>query len=765
MDTKKTATSAKEPLLAVILRWMLYATTLIPLVIWQDYISPFHFGKALTLRVMVEIMFVIYAIVVLRDRSYLPKATPIFITTCLFFVAYAISTLFSFDAFTSVWGTLERMGGLYSLAHLALFFVMLSGIMKTYEHWTMLLKFSVVVSLISAGYGFLQKTNLEWVLGSGGRSKIFGTLGNPALFAGYMLTSLFLSLGLAFTEWKKSGFLKYLWLGIALIGSLSVLMSGVRGSVIALFVGWFIVLMCIGYLTKMKRIVQGGVAIATIVALSFVMIQIFKDTDFVKKSQYLARYSDFSFSSYTIQTRTWTWTSGLQGWLESPRAMFVGFGPENFQIPFVMHFNPNHFRGPGSETLFDRAHNMFIEVLVTMGIIGFIVYIAMFSSIAQQMFNFIREKYNQRKSSKISFDDPNLIWPFMIIAIIIAYCIHNFFIFDTTANYLAILVAIGFASYLSIKNQNQDEIRKPITSDYIAISVAVVLIVISSYSIYTFNVLPARANYMTTRAMISNWTGNTSEAFKQFKEAIEMNTPFTPDLLPKLTQALMERYSSGEIQKEALEPLEYALKKHIELSKERPYDNLNPLYAARMAVILGRIQGAEKYNDIALQLAQHALSIAPKFVRTYYEVGQIYLNKGDKENALQAFRQAAELSPTAGIGYWYVGNVLLDLGRRDEGVASIKKSADLGYAPKNEEYLRLANLFIKNKDDANALRIYEAILQREPNNAQIRATIAAGYVQLKQSEKALEQLRAIIKIDPKLQSDVEAYAKSVGLKL
>lgn len=764
MDIQKTNTNVKESVLAVILRWLLYSVTLIPLVIWQDYVSPFHFGKALTMRVAIEMLFILYTILVLRDRSYAPKATPIFITTILFFVAYAVSTLFSFDAFTSMWGTLERMGGLYSLLHLALFFVMLSGVMKTTDHWLTLVKFSVVVSLVSAFYGFLQKTNLEWVLGSGGRTKIFGTIGNPALFAGYMLTSLFLSAGLFFTEWRKSG-LKYLWLAISLVGSLAVLMSGVRGSVIALFVGWFLILMGIGYLTKMKRIVQGGIGIAVIVAVAFISIQLFKDTDFVKKSQYLARYADFSFSSYTIQTRTWTWTSGLQGWIETPRAMFIGFGPENFQIPFVMHFNPNHFRGPGSETLFDRAHNMFIEVLVTMGIVGFIIYIAMFSTIIHQMFGFIKEKMAQRKSTKLNFDDPHVVWPLIVVAIILAYCIHNFFIFDTTANYIAILVAIGFASFMSIKKTDEPASRKPLISDFVLIPIVAGMIAVSIYSIYTFNVLPARANYMTTRAMITNWTGNVVEAFKGFEAAIDMNTPYSPDLLPKMTQVLMERYSGGEIPKEVLPHLEYAFKKHVELSKNRPFDNLNPLYAARMAVILGRIQGAEKYNDIALQLVQHALQIAPKFVRSYYELGQVYLNKGDKENALGAFKQAAELSPTAGIGYWYVGNVLMDLGRRDEGLASIKKSAELGYAPKNEEYLRLANLFIKNKDDANALRIYEAVLEREPNNTQMRATIAAGYVQLKKLDKALEQLRAIIKIDPKLQPDVEAYAKSVGLKL
>lgn len=765
-DIKKSSAmnSDKESILAIVLRWAVYGISLIPLVVWQDYVSPFHFGKSLTLRVMVEIMFVFYAFLVLRDRSYLPKATPIFIISILFFVAYGISTIFSFDVASSLWGTLERMGGLYSLIHIALFFVMLCGLMKTTEHWKRMLQFSVVVSLLSAFYGFLQKTNLESVLGSGGRTKIFGTLGNPALFAGYMLTSLYLAAGLALSDWKR-GAIKYLWIAIALINSLAVLMSGVRGSVIALFVGWFILLMGIGYLSKTKIVTRTGWAIVALVMLAFFSIQIFKDTDFVKKSQYLARYADFSFSSYTIQTRTWTWTSGLQGWMETPRAMFIGFGPENFQIPFVRHFNPNHFKGPGSETLFDRAHNMFIEVLVTMGIIGFIIYIAMFSAIVQQMTSFLKEKFNERKNSKINFDDPYVVWPLVMISIIVTYCIHNFFIFDTTANYIAIFTAIGYASFISLPKGDSDKSRKSIAPSYVAFGVSALLAIFSAYSIYLFNVLPAQANYKTTRAMVANWTGNVEDSFTQFREAIEANTPYSPDLLPKLTQVLMERYSGGNIPKEALPILEFAFKQHVELARSKPYDNLNALYAARMAVILGRIQGGEKYNDIALQLVQLSLNVAPKFVRSYYELGQVYLNKGDKENALKAFQQAAELSPTAGIGYWYVGNVLLDLGRRDEAVASIKKSADLGHAPKTEEYVRLASLFIKNKDYTNAVRIYDALLEKDSNNTQLRATIASGYADMKNLPKALEQLRAIIQIDPKLRPDVEDFANKIGVRL
>src|SRR3989338_7555313 len=117
--------SVQEPNLVQFLRFCLYLTAFVPLVIFKDFISPFHFGKVLVFRSLVEIMGVAYLIFV---------------------------------------------------------FIILTSVFTKKEHWQKLFNLTIFAGVLSAFYGFGQKMNIGFILGSGGRERIFGTIGNPALF-------------------------------------------------------------------------------------------------------------------------------------------------------------------------------------------------------------------------------------------------------------------------------------------------------------------------------------------------------------------------------------------------------------------------------------------------------------------------------------------------------------------------------------------------------------------------------------------------------
>ena len=107
---------------------------------------------------------------------------------------FGITTVTSVNPYLSFWGSLERMGGLWTFLHYLVYFVILISVFRTKEDWFRLLKVVVFVGVLSALYGFGQKTNISFFIGSGGRERIFGTIGNAALFAGYQIVNLFLAL-------------------------------------------------------------------------------------------------------------------------------------------------------------------------------------------------------------------------------------------------------------------------------------------------------------------------------------------------------------------------------------------------------------------------------------------------------------------------------------------------------------------------------------------------------------------------------------------
>src|SRR3989304_6115126 len=192
-----------EPQLAKWLRWGVYALALVPLVIFAQYISPFHFGKVIGFRILVEAMVAGYVLLAWRHAEYRPRSNPFTWAFLAFALVFTLTTFTSSAFLQSWWGTLERMGGLFTFWHYFAFYLITLAVLRTREHWQTLLDLMVSVGVVSAIYGFLQKTDWTFILGSGNRARPFGTIGNAALFAGYQI----LVAWLAFTVllFKNSG--------------------------------------------------------------------------------------------------------------------------------------------------------------------------------------------------------------------------------------------------------------------------------------------------------------------------------------------------------------------------------------------------------------------------------------------------------------------------------------------------------------------------------------------------------------------------------
>src|SRR3989344_9067177 len=228
--------TTKESNLVRFIRFGLYFTAFVPLIIFKDFLSPFHFGKVVIFRSLVEILGAAYLVLILKNRSYLPRFDMVFKSFLLFTLAFSLATLTSVLRYPSFWGTLERMGGLWTFWHYFIFFIILTSVFTKKEHWQRLFNLTIFVGVLSALYGFGQKTDIDFFVGSGGRNRIFGTIGNPALFSGYELFTVFLSMIMYFNP-KNTQTFKTWYLSAFVISSIAILMTAVRGSVLGYGVG------------------------------------------------------------------------------------------------------------------------------------------------------------------------------------------------------------------------------------------------------------------------------------------------------------------------------------------------------------------------------------------------------------------------------------------------------------------------------------------------------------------------------------------------
>ena len=733
-----------------ILKYCVYATALMPLVIFSQYMSPFHFGKVIVFRSVVEIMLLLYLLLVWRERSSLPRRDKFFRAFLAFALAYTIATFASVNVYQSFWGTLERMGGAYSFWHYFIFYIILTSVLRTKEEWMTFLKITVGVGVLSAFYGFFQRTDIAWFIGSGGRSRIFGTIGNPALFAGYQILNVFLALVLGFGATKKiERNLLFVFAGIM---SLAVFMTAVRGSLLGLSIG---LLVFAGlYFTqthsKQARKVFIGLASIAIVFIGFAFT--FKNTSFVQDSSYLRRVTDFSLSNYTVQTRFWAWQAGLKGWSEGPKTILVGWGPENFNVPFSKYFNPKFFNGPGSETLFDRAHNMFVETLVTTGLIGLLAYLSIFVVIFRSSWK-LKDKSEYRIPA-IGF-----------IAMTVAYIIHNAFIFDTSTNFLVFFSALGFMAWMNRPEPVRIEsMRNPI-SQSVVIIVGFALTIGAGVLIYRTNIETAIANYATTRGIIASWNSDFNGAVVKYKEATSYNVPGRYEYRNRFTQSLID-YSSASGVDMTASNVQAAFKEVIALEEkntaENPNDYLPELYLSRLNIILGKSDPKSPYNDEALKHSLKALTYSETFVRTYYEVGQGYLNKKDYPNAQIAFQKAVDLNPDVGISWWYLGVVEMQAGQVDKALVAMAMAIKKGYGLSENDYLNLASIYVKNNDFQNLVAIYENLVKLKPTNAQYMASLAVVYAKVGRIDDAVAQARLAAQVDVNFTPEAKRFVESLG---
>ena len=617
--------------------------------------------------------------------------------------------------------------------------------------------------MLSAFYGFGQKTNIESFIGSGGRERIFGTLGNPALFAGYELFTVFLSL-IMFLDvenvkgrhvFRRTG--RILYLSAFVVSSVAVLMTVVKGSLMGYGIG-LVVFALLWAVYKKSRV---GKSVFTVLIASIVLFVafsfLFHDSAFVEKSRFLRRVTDLSPTSITVRTRVWAWQAGLKGWSESPKTVLLGWGPENFNLPFSKNFNPKFFIGSGSETLFDRAHNMFVEVLVTMGLVGLLAYlnifIALFSSLKKILKKNIMTVYGAG-----------------LFSATVAYIIHNSFIFDTSANLIVFFTILGFLSYLN-HSQESDSAEtaksKPLLANRSLVNViAAIVIILAPALIYKTNVLPTKANYATTRAIVRGWASDFNGALAKYKEALSYDVPGKFEYRHRLAQYLVGPGGPSVKEKVVRDAYIYAVSEIDKNIKENPVDYLPYLYGSRLNIVLGKDDPKSAYNDRALEYSTKALELSPTFIRTYYEIAQVYLNKKDFPTAIKFFQKAVDLNPDTGLSLWYLGVAKIENGDLSGAVEMEKAiSGKYGYTPSEQDYLRLLGVYVKNKDFAKIANVFENLIKLNPKNGQYYASLAAAYANLGRIDEAVAITRKTVEVDPSFEPDARAFLKILGKEL
>lgn len=641
-----------------------YGGLLVPPMFIPVVIFPFVFSKIIFLQVLIGITFPAYLALAWMEPAYRPKKHILTGAILWYFVAVALSVVFAVDPMRAWWGNQERMNGLFQLMHFLAWFVMMTGVMRTWDEWKKLLRFEVCIAGFMAIIAMLQKLNPNLLMFPAG-PRVGGLVDNPIYMAAYQIFNLFF-LGLLWWKETVKGW-KWAYGFIAILATIAFFLAQSRGALLGLAVGLLAFACYIGIFSKNKKhklAVFGGLAA---LVLGYGGLYLVKEVPLIKESP-LYRLVDFNAS---VTTRLIAWDIAWKGFKERP---LTGWGFDNFHIIFNQHYNPQSLRFGQYETWFDRAHNTVLDVLSMTGIFGFIGFIAIYLAIFYSSYRAFKKGWIDLPIAAMLFSLP------------IAYFVQNLFVFDHpagfTMSYLLFALVVGATHGDFVGEKSKEEIKEEAAGRHEAPWNTYILVtVISVFVVWTCSIMPFRISMIALKsnAVISS---NPQMGINLAKEAENFGwTPYIDEQSFLLSRNLISIAGAqpGAV-KSPIWQDGYQLAKQLGLEEiARHPKNTHPRFIlARLAQ--EAFVGASSEGQVSLDQYQEAIKLSPMRQQLHFSLARLYLMAGRVDDALAVLKNVTTFDPDAGEPFWNYGlSLLYDKKDVQGGVDALMKSQTLAY--------------------------------------------------------------------------------------
>lgn len=737
------------------IRVLVFLILLTPLIVVPKSFFPFIFWKVIAFRVLVEIALVIYLILVIEERQYLPSRSCLLWSVAVFFGVLIVTSLTSVNPYQSFWSNQERMEGLITMLHFGTLFFILGGTFSKKKDWYWFFKVSFAVSLLASFYGFLQKLDISWSwVIFGGASRLSSTIGNPAFFAAYLVPNIFLGtlLALRARTWRSRTF----YILAIFFECLVLYWTATRGALLAMMAA-VICLLFFGLGQRTQRSLK-YIFLALLLALVFgsFLAYHFRDQVWLEKTLgkgfYRLLQTSLDYRSGSIKSRVLAWQISLRAWQERP---ILGWGPENYIVAFNANFDPEFFNLEG-ETWFDRAHNKVLGMAVTSGLAGLLSYLAVFACL---IFLLVRDWL---KSKRTKWLGP------ILLCFLLAYFLQNFFVFDTSATYLMFFLILGFVHVVTrkpdqhlrfIKREISGQASPPSRGQTKKNNVLVAALILMMFLVmFKVNFKPALANYHL--AMV-NYETDRSRALDHFKAAMFMKTPVQTEARQEFVKQLIASVSQLQSQKKPLSPLkpwiELGIGQMKQSLKRFPHNPAPYLYLSRLYNLLA-VSGDQSSIAKAEAVLLKAKELFPQRPEIYYELASTYITAGKNDLVKDVYAQLTHATPNLPEVHWRYGLALSLVQEYEKAVAAMEQAQSLGYFLKQErkqDLLILAQTYINADQAEKAPFVYLTYLGYYPDDIQTMSSLAHLFDDLGHIYAAQDFAKKVVEIDPDSRGLVE----------
>lgn len=707
----------------------LFIIPFIPLYVANNMFFPYITGKALVMRIVVEIVFALWIVLMFTDKKYTPRPTLLTCTVTGLMVVSLLADLLGVNPLRSIWSNFERMEGWMVIVHLWAYFMVLISVFNTRKLWNLFFNASLISATIVAIYGLFQYFGILSTVQNAVR--IEATLGNAAYMAVYMLFHVGLAIYMYFVarnnETGNAKVLIWVYPLLAVLYTFVMFETQTRGTLLGLVGGAMLALAIYSIFgkreSKKSRIIAGS--IIGVIILGGILFWTNRDAKFIQDQPTLQRLASISWNDTKTQARGFIWPMAIKGFTEKP---ILGWGQENFNYIFNANYNPIMYN---QEQWFDRAHSVYLDWLVASGILGLIVYLALY--VISIIF--------------ISKSDLSIAKKSVLIGLIVAYAVHNVFVFDNLISYIMFFMILGFANSFRDAKNVKFLGKESMNKDMVEYVLAPIVIVLLAGSIYMLNIRVIQANTSLISALRSCQTTPDVAVFgKVFDLNMYLaNQEAREQLLSCASNVITSPQVAGPTKQAFFELTDNQINNQI---KATPND-------ARIYILAGTFYNNIGAKEKALPVLERAYELSPKKQSIAYQLANAYLMSGsiDKAEALMKETYESETSN------YYAKQTYVVVMIMNKKEAQARK--EFGTDALLFENSKVADAYVYLKQYDKAIALYKKLASQSPKDINARAAVAQAQYAAGYKWAAVETLKAIQTDFPEYKSQIDAYIQQV----
>lgn len=492
------------------------------------------------------------------------------VIAALWLLSLIISTIHSIAPQRSLWGSYERVQGLITLVAYLGHWFLLQQYLTSENKYLKVLKTIFWVGVIAAFYSFFQKFNIYLFNGEQNPAyvgRVFSTLGQPNFLGQFLLFPIWIS----YYFFQKKTYPKPLLIITSVILLGSFVLTENRASWLALIISAGFLVAHEQKLRKWKYLIIG-----LLVALFTTFIVFVAPT------------------TRSLQTRFFLWQSLVQ---LIPMSPIFGNGLETITLTYPSVHNPAIAKYESINSLADNAHNLPLEILLTQGLFGILI----FFTVIYGIIKIVSQTKEKQKEIKFAY-----------IALI-AFFITCFFSFPATSD---ALIAYTFIALITTHAKN----TKVSSAHIKALSVVLGILIIVTCTYYSTTLI--RSDMSLSKAIDGMANRDISKSAAGFAEALKINPhQSTISTLAGLTYMNMEESSDKLFSSTSLELLKQSL-----------YFNGNKYYQDYLNI--GQWLESQKRYPEALEYFTGAEQLAPQIPLIQFLEAKVFAESQDLNQAI-----------------------------------------------------------------------------------------------------------------------------------